>query len=334
MNPGSRPRVALVLGVSGQDGGYLARLLLDKGYKVFGASRAGRAANLAWHGIAGQVPLIAVDPGDAGSVEAALRQSQPDEVYNLSGQSSVALSFEHPQETLRSTLGATINLLEGLRRLDRPTRLFNAGSAECFGDTQGERASENTPMRPCSPYAVGKAGAYWQLATHRSAYGLHASTGILFNHESPLRSERFVTQKIVRAACRIAAGDSAPLELGNIDIERDWGWAPEYVEAMWRMLQQDQPGDFVLATGQTRPLADFISEAFAAVGLDWRGHVKCQPQLLRPTDVRASLADPGRARTVLGWEATTKMAGVVRRMVEAEQHRLAETPGSTNQEQE
>ena len=332
----SRPgnRRALVFGVSGQDGGYLARLLLSKGYQVIGASRTAQAPNLHWHGISGQVELLAVDPGDPGSVEAALRHSEPDEIYNLSGQSSVGLSFEHPQETVRSTLGATINLLEGLRKLERPARLFNAGSAECFGDTQGERAHEATPMRPCSPYAVGKAAAFWQVATHRSAYGLHASTGILFNHESPLRSERFVTQKIVRAACRIAGGDPAPLELGNIDIERDWGWAPDYVEAMWRMLQQDQPGDYVLATGETRPLGDFIQEAFAAVGLDWREHVKCQPQLLRPTDVRTSLADPGRARSVLGWEASTKRAGVVRRMVEAEQKRLAEAPESTNQEDE
>jgi GDPmannose 4,6-dehydratase len=330
----SGERSALIFGVSGQDGGYLARLLLDKGYRVIGASRSARAKNLHWHGASGQVGLLAVDPGDPGSVDAALRHSLPDEVYNLSGQSSVGLSFEHPQETLRSTLGATINLLEGLRKLERPVRLFNAGSAECFGDTRGERANESTPMRPWSPYAVGKAGAFWQVATHRSAYGLHASTGILFNHESPLRSERFVTQKIVRAACRIASGDRTPLELGNIDIERDWGWAPEYVQAMWTMLQQDQPSDFVLATGETRPLADFIHEAFACVGLDWHEHVKCQPQLLRPTDVRSSLADPSRARSELGWEAATKMAGVVRLMVEAEQKRLAEAPESTNQEQE
>ena len=327
-------RSALIFGVSGQDGGYLARLLIDKGYRVVGASRTARAKNLRWHGVADKVELLAVDPGDPGSVEAALRQAEPDEVYNLSGQSSVGLSFEHPQETLRSTLGATINLLEALRTLDRPVRLFNAGSAECFGDTSGARANESTAMRPCSPYAVGKAAAFWQLASHRSAYALHASTGILFNHESPLRSERFVTQKIVRAACRIAAGLSAPLELGNIDIERDWGWAPEYVEAMWSMLQQDEPGDFVLATGQTRPLADFIGEAFAAVGLDWREHVKCQPQLLRPSDVRTSQADPARARAVLGWEAATKMTGVVRKMVEAEQNRLAEAPESTTQDPE
>ena len=324
-------RTALVLGISGQDGGYLAKLLLDKGYRVAGGGRVGRADNLAHLGIAERVDLHVIDPADAERLELVIAAVRPDEVYNLSGQSSVGLSFEQPVETLRSTSGATTALLEAQRKSVVPFRLFAAGSAECFGDTSGQRANESTPMRPCSPYAIGTASAFWQVATWRTAFGLHACTGILFNHESPLRPERFVTQKIVRAACRIAAGNTAPLQLGNIDIERDWGWAPEYVEAMWRMLQADAPEDYVLATGETRPLADFIHEAFAAVGLDWRQHVELRPQLLRPTDVHSSLADPGKAREHLGWQARTTLAGVARRMVDAEQRRLAAAPDTTEQ---
>jgi GDPmannose 4,6-dehydratase len=324
---------ALVIGVSGQDGAYLAELLLAKGYAVHGSGRAGRADSLAVLGIADRVRLHALDPADARAVAALVDALDPDEVYNLSRQSSVGASFDHPIETLRSTSTATLALLEAQRHAARPFRLFSAGSAECFGDTGGERAHEATAMRPCSPYGVGKAAAFWHVATYRAAYGLHASTGILFNHESPLRPERFVTQKIVRGACRIAAGDPAPLQLGNIDIARDWGWAPEYVDAMWRMLQADEPGDYVLATGETRPLEAFIQAAFEAVGLDWRQHVELRPQLLRPTDVPTSLADPGKARERLGWQARTTLAGVARRMVEAEQRRLAAAPDTTEHHQ-
>jgi GDPmannose 4,6-dehydratase len=260
------------------------------------------------------------------SVEEAIRQAAPGEIYNLAGQSSVGLSFQHPLETLESTCSATLNILEAIRHGDPRTRLFNAGSAECFGDTQGVAADENMPLRPGSPYAVGKAAATWLAATYREAHGLFVGTGILFNHESPLRPERFVTQKIVRTACRISAGSGERLQLGNIAVARDWGWAPEYVEAMWLMLQQASPADFVLATGETHPLADFVREVFAVLGLDWHEHVESDPGLLRPTDIPSSVADPRRARELLGWEARTKMAGVARKMVDAERERIASPP--------
>ena len=330
----AQQRRALVFGASGQDGAYLSAFLLGRGYRVIGTSRSGHAPNLAALGIAEQVELRTLDPADPDAVLRLITALEPDEVYNLSGQSSVGLSFEDPFGTLRSTSGAVLAVLEAQRRAPKPFRLFCAGSAEAFGDTHGARADESTPLRPCSPYAVGKAAASWHVTTYRTAYDLFACTGILFNHESPLRPERFVTQKIVRAACRIAAGDTTALQLGNIDIERDWGWAPEYVEAMWRMLQAEQPEDYVVATGQTHPLADFIHEAFAAVGLDWRRHVELRPQLLRPTDVRTSLANPGKARDLLGWQAQTSLAGVVRRMVEAEQRRLASPPDPMEQDRQ
>jgi GDPmannose 4,6-dehydratase len=227
------------------------------------------------------------------------------------------LSFEQPVETLESIALSTLNLLEAIRFLGRPIRYYSAGSSECFGDNGDAASNENTPFRPRSPYAVAKAAAFWQVANYREAYGLFACSGILFNHESPLRPERFVTQKIVRTACRIAAGSAETLHLGNLEIHRDWGWAPEYVHAMWLMLQQPTPQDFVIATGVTYPLADFVSETFQCLGLDWRQHVISDPSLMRPTDLRISRADPALAASVLGWRATSHMPDVVRAMVDA-----------------
>ena len=261
-------RTALICGISGQDGTYLAQLLLEKGYRVIGTSRDAQVTtfgNLIKLGIRDRVEVASMALSDFRSVLQVLARFQPDEVYNLAGQSSVGLSFEQPVETLESISVGTLNLLEGIRFLNRDIRLYNAGSSECFGDTGDTPANEQTPFRPRSPYAVAKAAAFWQVANYREAYGLFACSGILFNHESPLRPERFVTQKIVRAACRIAAGSKERLTLGRLDIQRDWGWAPEYVEAMWKMLQQPQPEDFVIATGETHALQDFVAEAFAAV---------------------------------------------------------------------
>ena len=316
----NHPRTALICGISGQDGSYLAQLLLQKGYRVIGTSRDAQMSsfhNLARLGIRDQVEVASMALSDFRSVLQELARFQPDEVYNLAGQSSVGLSFEQPVETLESISIGTLNLLEGIRFLNRDIRLYNAGSSECFGDTGDTPASEQTPFRPRSPYAVAKAAAFWQVANYREAYGLHACSGILFNHESPLRPERFVTQKIVRAACRIAGGSKERLILGRLDIQRDWGWAPEYVEAMWKMLQQSQPEDFVIATGETHPLQDFVAEAFAAVDLDWRDHVDNDPALMRPTDLAVSRADPSRAAGMLDWKARTYMQGVVHNMVEA-----------------
>lgn len=318
---------ALICGVSGQDGAYLARLLLERGYRVAGTSRDEQMSdfrNLVRLGIRDQVDMASMAINDFRSVLQVLARFRPTEVYNLAGQSSVGLSFDQPVETLDSISRGTLNLLEAIRFLDPSIRLYNASSSECFGDTHGMAANEQTPFRPRSPYAVAKAAAFWEVANYREAYGLYACSGILFNHESPLRPERFVTQKIVRAACRIAAGSTERLQLGNLEIDRDWGWAPEYVEAMWLMLQQEAASDFVIATGETNSLTEFIQHAFASAGLDWEDHVDSNPALRRPTDLRSSHADTSRAQSVLGWTARTRMRDVARLMVEAareKQHR-------------
>ena len=314
---------ALICGISGQDGAYLAQLLLGKGCQVFGTSRDAQMSlfgNLERLGIRDQVNLESMALNDFRSVLQTLMRIQPDDVYNLAGQSSVGLSFQQPVETLESISVGTLNLLEAIRFTNRPVRLYNAGSGECFGDIGGAPADEATPFRPRSPYAVAKAAAFWEVANYREAYGLFACSGILFNHESPLRPERFVTKKVVAAACRIAAGSNEKLHLGNISIQRDWGWAPEYVEAMWLMLQQDQPDDYVVATGETNSLQEFVATAFTSVGLDWRDHVETDSSLMRPTDILTGRANPAKALGKLGWQARYRMRDVVARMVEDERN--------------
>lgn len=323
----STAKTALICGVSGQDGSYLAQLLLGKGYRVVGTSRDAQMsgfANLERLGIRARVEVASMAINDFRSVLNVLAKFRPDEIYNLAGQSSVGLSFDQPVETLESISVGTLNLLEGIRFLDTRIKLYNAGSSECFGDTGDTPADECTPFRPRSPYAVAKAAAFWEVANYRDAYGLFACSGILFNHESPLRPERFVTQKIVRAACRIAAGSGERLQLGNLDIHRDWGWAPEYVDAMYRMMQIESAQDFVIATGQTHALKEFVAAAFEALDLDWNAHVDVNPGLMRPTDLRFNRANPGRAATRLGWRADKTMREVVAAMVQKVTHPSSE----------
>ncbi len=311
---------ALICGISGQDGAYLARFLLSQGYHVTGGSRDAQIssfANLVRLGIRDAVEVESVALNDFRSVLQALIKIDPDEIYNLAGQSSVGLSFQQPVETLESISVGTLNLLEAIRFTGNPIKLYNASSSECFGDI-ADAADEDTPFRPRSPYAVAKAAAFWEVANYREAYDLFACSGILFNHESPLRPARFVTKKIVSTACRIAAGASQPLQLGNIDIQRDWGWAPEYVEAMWLMLQQERPDDFVIATGESNPLKEFVATAFAEVGLDWREHVVIDPGLFRPTEIAISRGNPRKARETFGWQAKHRMREVVAMMVQDE----------------
>ena len=311
---------ALICGISGQDGAYLAQLLLGKGY-VVGSSRDAQISsfqNLVYLGIREQVKLVSVALNDFRSVLQVLTKIQPHEVYNLAGQSSVGLSFDQPVETLESIATGTLNLLEAIRFTNLPIKLYNAGSSECFGDTRDQAADENTPFRPRSPYAVAKAAAFWEVANYREAYEIFACSGILFNHESPLRHERFVTKKIVAAVCRIAEGSKERLHLGDISVKRDWGWAAEYIEAMHLMLQKDQPDDYVIATGETNKLEDFVAEAFAYVNLDWREYVVTSANLLRPTDIAVGRANPDRAREKLNWQARYKMRDVVRMMVQAQ----------------
>ncbi len=320
-------RTALIVGIAGQDGSYLAEHLLGLGYRVVGTSRdaaASRFEGLTTLGIRERVDVVSMSLVDFRSTMQVVSRVEPHEIYNLAGQTSVGLSFEQPVETFESIIVGTVNLLETIRMLDRPIRLYNAGSSEMFGNTRGEPANEETILRPCSPYAIAKATSFWQVAQYRDAYGIHAATGILFNHESPLRPERFVTQKVVAAACRIAAGQQHTLTLGDLSIARDWGWAPEYVVAMHGMLAADTPADYVIATGETFTLEAFVEAAFAAVGLDWRCHVTHDPALRRPTEIACGRADPAKAAAELGWRATVTMPAVARRMVEAKRrHREA-----------
>jgi GDPmannose 4,6-dehydratase len=313
-------KIALICGISGQDGAYLAQFLLARGYQVVGSSRdaqMSRFDNLIRLGVRHQIEVESVALNDFRSVLQALIKVEPDEIYNLAGQSSVALSFQQPVETLESISVGTLNLLEAIRFSGKPIKLYNACSGECFGDIP-DSADETTPFRPRSPYAVAKAAAFWEVANYREAYNLFACSGILFNHESPLRPARFVTKKIVRAACRIAGGSHEKLHLGNIAIQRDWGWAPDYVEAMWLMVQQAHPDDFVIATGESHSLEEFVDTAFAQVGLDWRDHVVIDPALFRPTEIAVSRGNPRKSRETFGWQARYKMQEVVTLMVKDE----------------
>ena len=311
-------KTALICGISGQDGTYLAQLLLGKGYTVWGTSRDAQGTsfdNLQRLGIRNRVKLISMVPEDFRSVFMAVRQSDPDEIYYLAGQSSVGLSFELPTETIQSIVNGTLNLLEACRMFDKQIRLYHAGSGECFGDTQGQPANEKTPFNPRSPYAVAKASAFWLVNNYREAYDLYACTGLLFNHESQLRPMRFVTQKIIQAAKRIAAGSCEQLALGRLDISRDWGWAPEYVDAMWRMLQLEKPADFIIATGKTFTLEEFVAHAFRLLDLNWKEHVVQDHALYRPTDILLSQANPSNAKEQLGWSAVHDVYAVVEAMI-------------------
>jgi GDPmannose 4,6-dehydratase len=313
--------VALIIGVTGQDGAYLARLLLGKGYVVHGTSRdaaLARLDGLLALGIRDRVTLHSMSPTDFRSVAQVIDTVAPHEIYNLSGQSSVALSFTQPAETLAGIALGTLNMLETLRHLGEKVRFYNAGSSECFGDTGAVAATEQTAFRPRSPYGVAKAAAISLGANYRESYGVFACSGILFNHESPLRPARFVTRKITRAAASIAAGSRERLALGNLTIRRDWGWAPDYVEAMWKMLQRDAPEDFVIASGTAHSLEEFVATAFDKVGLNWRDHVDHDPSLARPSDISVSLGDATKAARLLDWRPTMTFAEIVARMISAE----------------
>jgi len=320
---------ALICGISGQDGPYLARLLLEKQYEVFGTSRDAQTSpfvNLTRLGIRDHIHFLSMAVNDFRSVLQVLNQVQPDELYNLSGQSSVGLSFDQPLETMESIAIGTLNLLEAVRFTKKPIKFYNACTSECFGDTEELAADEYTPFRPRSPYAIAKAAAFWAVLNYCEAYDLFACSGILFNHESPLRPERFVTKKIIATACRISKGSKEKLRLGNISIRRDWGWAPEYVVAMWMMLQQNRPDTYVIATGESYSLEEFTETSFKYLGLDWREHTIIDSHLFRPADIAVGRANPRKAAEVLGWKANNKMNHVVKMMIDAELANGNETP--------
>ena len=312
---------ALIIGITGQDGAYLAKYLLDKGYEVTGSSRdvmASSFSNLQTLNIRDKVKLVSVSINDFRSVFNAIQSFNPDEIYNLAGQTSVGLSFDQPVEAIESIAIGTLNILEVIRLQNRLIRFYNAGSSECFGDTGDTAANERTPFAPRSPYAVAKSTAKWLINSYRESYGLYACTGILFNHESPLRPERFVTQKIIAGAAKIKAGVLSNLQLGNLDISRDWGWAPEYVQAMWLMMQLDKPDDFVIATGRQESLKYFAAKAFAYFDLDWQKYVVIEPSFFRPNEIVSSVGNPQKAIEVLGWSKPTDVDGVIKMMCAAQ----------------
>jgi GDPmannose 4,6-dehydratase len=316
---------ALIIGITGQDGAYLAQHLLAKGYAVTGSSRdvmASSFGNLNTLGIREQVKLISVSINDFRSVFNAIQSCDPDEIYNLAGQTSVGLSFEQPVEAIESIAIGTLNILEVIRLLGKSVRFYNAGSSECFGDTGSTAANVNTPFAPRSPYAVAKSTAKWLINSYRESYGLYACTGILFNHESPLRPERFVTQKIVVAASKIKAGLIQKIQLGNLDICRDWGWAPEYVEAMWLMMQQKEPSDYVIATGRMESLTYFVAKAFEYFDLDWQQYVEINPSFFRPNEIKHCIGNPQRAIELLKWSKPTDIDGVIQMMCAAQAKKL------------
>ena len=311
---------ALIFGVSGQDGGYLAKLLLSKKYKVYGVSRNLEASNfsrLRHLNILDSIELISGTASDFKSVIRALQKSDPDEVYNLSGQSSVSLSFEQPVETINSIILGTQNLLDSIRLHNSRIKLFNSCSTECFGDTGDDVADELTAFQPKSPYSVAKSTAFWQVANYRDAYGIFVCSGIMSNHESPLRPERFVTQKIVSSACRISQGSSERLYLGNLDVERHWGWAPEYVEAMWLMLQYPEPIDFIIATEESTPLKEIVKKIFTFLDLDYTEHLFTKSHLLRPSDFRVSRVTPAKVGKILGWHARVDVNDIISNLVKS-----------------
>lgn len=317
-------RRALICGVSGQDGAYLAQLLVNKGYEVWGTSRnaqSGRFFGLQELGIREQINVVSMVLSHFDSVLQVVSDIRPHEIYNLAGQSSVRRSFDEPRETTNSIVIGTLNLLEAVRVIDPSIRFFNAGSSECFGETGGLPADENTPFRPCNPYAVAKAAATWGVAMYRRVYGIHAVTGILFSHESPMRSGQFVTKKVASTVTRIANGEDIKMSLGNIEIRRDWGWAPEYVEAMWLMTNMGVPEDLVIATGESISLEEFVDAAFSEAGLCWKGYVYFDSKMTRPLDIVFSGGDPSKANQKLSWKASLAGGDVARAMVRAEMKR-------------
>ena len=337
-------KTALITGVTGQDGAYLTQLLLDKGYVVYGAYRRTSSVNF-WrlHELELQthprLHLVEYDLTDQGATIALVQKVQPDEIYNLAAQSFVGVSFEQPATTAHITGIGALYLLEAVRLVNPKIRFYQASTSEMFGKVQAVPQSEDTPFYPRSPYGVAKLYAHWMTVNYRESYDIFGASGILFNHESPLRGREFVTRKITDAVARIHLGQLDVLELGNLDAKRDWGYAQEYVEGMWRILQAEQPDTFVLATGRTETVRDFVRMAFLAVGitLDFRGAgdaevavdsasgktlVRVNPRFYRPAEVELLIGDPTKARAQLGWQATTSLEALCQMMVEADLRRV------------
>ncbi len=312
---------ALITGITGQDGSYLSELLLQKGYKVYGMVRRSSSANLQrLEGILQHpsLKLVHGDLGDASSVNHLVKTIRPDEIYNLAAQSHVKISFDVPEYTADVTGVGALRLLEAIRESGSPTRLYQASSSELYGRVEKTPQREDTPFQPVSPYAVAKLFAYWTTVNYRDSYGIYACNGILFNHESPRRGENFVTRKITIAAARIKLGLQKELRLGNLDARRDWGYAKDYVEAMWKMLQQSKPEDYVIATGETHTVREFLEETFGYLKLDYKKYVHIDKSYLRPIEVNLLRGDYSKAKKKLGWKPRTSFKELVRLMADAD----------------
>jgi GDPmannose 4,6-dehydratase len=325
-------RRALITGVTGQDGAYLSEFLLGQGYEVFGLLRRSASADiigerLRWLGVADRVTLIGGNLIDLPSLLDAVATAAPDEVYNLGAQSFVKSSWQQPYVTTDVTAGGVLNMLEAVRRAAPRARFYQASSSEMFGRAKLCPQNEDTPFYPRSPYAVAKLYGHWITVNYRESFGMHASSGILFNHESPLRGIEFVTRKVTDAVARIKLGLARELRMGNMEAQRDWGHARDYVRAMWMMLQRDEPGDFVVATGRTTSVRDMCAMAFAHVGLDWQAHVVIDPALFRPAEVDRLQGDAARARSILGWAPEISLEAMIGEMVDADLKRLRAAAG-------
>ena len=310
---------AFITGITGQDGSYLAELLLEKGYEVHGLVRRSSSFNT-WRidHVRDRLLLHYGDLVDQNSLLRTLEGVEPDEIYNLAAQSHVKVSFEMPEYTGNVTALGVLRMLDAVREMGARARVYQAGSSEMFGLVQETPQSERTPFHPRSPYGVAKVFGHWAAVNYREGYGLHVSNGILFNHESPRRGENFVTRKVTMGLAAIKRGQSTELRLGNLDAKRDWGFAGDYVEAMWRMLQQEKPDDYVIATGETHSVREFLEEAFSYVGLDWRKHVVVDSKYFRPAEVDVLLGDPSKAKRALGWKPRVDFKQLVRLMVDAD----------------
>lgn len=322
----NRPKRALITGITGQDGSYLAELLLDKGYEVYGIIRRASSFNTNRinhiyqdpHEKGARLKLIFGDLTDASSVNKIVRDIQPDEIYNLAAQSHVRVSFDIPEYTADATGTGVIRLLEAIRENELKTKFYQASSSEMFGKVQAVPQKEDTPFYPRSPYAAAKLYGHWITKNYRESYGMFACSGILFNHESPRRGETFVTRKITKAVASIKAGLQDKLYLGNLEAKRDWGYAKEYVEAMWLMLQQDEPDDYVIATNETHTVQEFVEKAFEHAGLNWKDHVEFDERYMRPAEVDLLIGDATKAKEKLGWEPKVAFEELVRIMVESD----------------
>lgn len=319
-------KTAFITGITGQDGSYLAEFLLEKGYKVYGLVRRSSSFNTGRidhiyqdvHEKDAHLRLVYGDLSDASSLARLLKQIDPDEIYNLGAQSHVRVSFDIPEYTAEITALGTIRILEAIRDSGIKTKFYQASSSEMFGMAQEIPQKETTPFYPRSPYGAAKVYSYWMTVNYREAYGLFACNGILFNHESPRRGETFVTRKITKAVARIKHGVQKKLYLGNLDAKRDWGFAGDYVEAMWLMLQAAQPHDYVIATGETHSVREFLEEAFVQAGLNWQDHVEIDPRYFRPTEVDLLIGDSSKARAALGWQPKVTFKALVKMMVDAD----------------